>query len=559
VTLALAGGVGATLREARIARQQAEIARQERTRAEQRFNDVRELSDSLIFDVHDAIQNLPGATPARKLLLDRAVEYLDRVAKDSGGEPDLQRELAWGYQRLAVVQGSPTESNLGDPQAAEASNRKATALFEAVAKANPDNIIDQLNVAMGHRILAFSSLLEPSGRRDLEQAMTITERLLKIDGANPKVRSERSIEYQNLGYMYDGVGERAQALAAFQKNLEIKKDLFKTTPGYRRIREGIGVASVIVADEQVKLGSRQEAMPKMQTAIELFESVLKDSPDIDINVARELEITRLKIGELQLMDGQSAAAQATFHQVRAKLAPMAKSDPENSMLQLDMAAIDYEDGKILVSTGRYAAAVAPLQDAIKTFESLHTQTRSGGDIGSGVGDFYIWLGEAQAGMHRPEEALKDYQKAAADLESIKPMGDDTRCALATAEVKIANTLLQIGKPREALAEYTKALSNTDVSAAIQRRDIPALYPVADAYAGLGDASFTLAREAASAKEQSQQWKGARDSYAQSLSTWHEIPNPSRITPNGFRAGDPHDVARKLSDIEKNKTSLAGSA
>ena len=50
----------------------------ERARAEKRFNDVRQLSDSLIFDVHDAIQNLPGATPARKLLLDRAVQYLDR-------------------------------------------------------------------------------------------------------------------------------------------------------------------------------------------------------------------------------------------------------------------------------------------------------------------------------------------------------------------------------------------------------------------------------------------------------------------------------------------------
>ena len=37
-----------------------------RARAEKRFNDVRQLSDSLIFDVHDAIQNLPGATPARK-------------------------------------------------------------------------------------------------------------------------------------------------------------------------------------------------------------------------------------------------------------------------------------------------------------------------------------------------------------------------------------------------------------------------------------------------------------------------------------------------------------
>ncbi len=65
IVLALAGGIGATLHQARIARKQAEIAGRERARAEKRFNDVRQLSDSLIFDVHDAIQNLPGSTPAQ--------------------------------------------------------------------------------------------------------------------------------------------------------------------------------------------------------------------------------------------------------------------------------------------------------------------------------------------------------------------------------------------------------------------------------------------------------------------------------------------------------------
>ena len=105
VLIVLLGGIAATTRQAR-------IAQAERARAENRLNDLRRLSDSLIFDINDAIQNLPGATPARKLLLDRAVQYLDSVTKDAVGNPDLQRELAYGYQRLAAVQGDPTQSNL---------------------------------------------------------------------------------------------------------------------------------------------------------------------------------------------------------------------------------------------------------------------------------------------------------------------------------------------------------------------------------------------------------------------------------------------------------------
>jgi hypothetical protein len=69
------------------------------------------------------------------------------VASDADGDSELQRELAWGYQRLATVQGDATVSNVGQLSAAEISSRKATALFEAVAHANPASTVDQLNVA----------------------------------------------------------------------------------------------------------------------------------------------------------------------------------------------------------------------------------------------------------------------------------------------------------------------------------------------------------------------------------------------------------------------------
>src|SRR5262249_39357611 len=55
---------------------QAHIARMERAEAELRFNDVRRLANSFLFEFHDAIENLPGSTPARELVVKRALEYL---------------------------------------------------------------------------------------------------------------------------------------------------------------------------------------------------------------------------------------------------------------------------------------------------------------------------------------------------------------------------------------------------------------------------------------------------------------------------------------------------
>ena len=64
VVVVLVGGIVATTREAR-------IAAAHQRRAEKRFNEVRKLANSLMFETHDSIQTLPGATEARKAIVQR--------------------------------------------------------------------------------------------------------------------------------------------------------------------------------------------------------------------------------------------------------------------------------------------------------------------------------------------------------------------------------------------------------------------------------------------------------------------------------------------------------
>ena len=53
---------------------QARAARRERARAEQRFEDVRHLANAALLEIHDAIRDLPGSTPARQLLVSKGLE-----------------------------------------------------------------------------------------------------------------------------------------------------------------------------------------------------------------------------------------------------------------------------------------------------------------------------------------------------------------------------------------------------------------------------------------------------------------------------------------------------
>src|SRR5581483_554946 len=128
--LALATGMVITIREARIAEEQ-------RVLAAQHFASVRKLADTFIFQVHDAIKDLPGATPARNLLVSTASSYLDTLAKQAGNDRGLQRELAEAYARLGDVQDEPGAQNAGQAQAAAASYAKALMLFQTVAQSAP--------------------------------------------------------------------------------------------------------------------------------------------------------------------------------------------------------------------------------------------------------------------------------------------------------------------------------------------------------------------------------------------------------------------------------------
>lgn len=126
----LAGGVVATAREAQRARVQQE-------RAERRFNDVRQLARAVLFEHHDLIKDLPGATPARERLVQDALKYLDTLAVERTDDPSLQLELAEAYEKVGDVQGGAQSGNLGDSAGALRSYRKALNLRGAVLATAP--------------------------------------------------------------------------------------------------------------------------------------------------------------------------------------------------------------------------------------------------------------------------------------------------------------------------------------------------------------------------------------------------------------------------------------
>ena len=543
--LALSVGVLLTAREARIARQQAAIADTNRKRADKRFDDVRKLSDSLIFDVHDAIQNLPGSTPARKLLLDRALVYLDSVSQDAADDHDLERELAKGYQRLAAVQGSAVESNLGEVDASIKSDRKALALFENVAKANPGNVQDQLNVAMMHRVLSFSALNDATGQKDLEQAIAITDRVLQMAPQDLAALSESAIQQQDIAFMLDAAGDRSRAIDAYRKNYEIKLGLWQRDPKFKGHLHGMGISLVMLGEAVAHMGSREEGSKLIAEGIGYYETLVKEVNGI--NERRELIISQQKGADIRLMNGDAAGALAIYQRAQSALEVLAKPDPANAMLRIDLANMSYYQGRALTVLGRNGEATSSLQRALADFERTRAAAEASDEYPRGAAAIDIWLGDLSVRQANLPLALEHFQKAIALFGSKKdePLDDDERCIIGTAFVRTGEVYLRLRNPQQASAAFQKALDTVNPPVAMQHKDVPALYVISEAQAGKGEAASMAARRAQSPEERSSLANEARIAYQSSLETWSQIANPSSISSSLFLSNGPPRVPQSL--------------
>jgi len=532
-------GVLATIRQARIARQQAAIANQ-------RFNDVRKLANSLIFEIHDSIQDLPGATPSRKLLLDRAVEYLDKISKDVGGDIDLQRELAWGYERLSAVQGDTSESNLGQIGSAEASIRKSMALFEAVAKANPTNLNDQLNLAMAYRRQAFTDIYEPSGRKEIDQALAVTQPLMQTEGRNLDVRSERALELQILGDIQDATGNRLEAVGSYRDCLELRRGILSANPEYKGIHRGVAKSTIILGYQLGRIGNRNEALQLLNQGIRDYEGLAKAGGNPD--VVRELAVSQMRRAEVKLMNGDNAAALAEFRQSRNLVSHLARLDPQNKMLQSDMLTFDFDEGRTLTLMGDKAGGLRLLQHAAEGFRELHLEA----DTGPGTGALEAWLAEAYARSRDLPDALKHYQAAAAALKSDLNKYDDARCDLAMVEAKMGTTQLRMRRLQDASETLAASLELADPHRSIEHMDLPALTAAAEAYAGMGDVWIAKARAAGGISRSTAARGEAISAYANSLKTWKVLP-ASKVNGNGYSLSDPLEVSQKYEALNQATT------
>jgi len=362
--LALLGGMAATLRE-------AYVARLERQRAEQRFNDTRKLANSLLFEVYDAIENLPGATQARKILVGRALEYLDKLAKEAKGDLSVQRELAAAYERVGDVQGGFRSSNLGDTAGFIASYRKALAIREAVQRGQPENVEAQRELLRTHGRLS-DALMGGGDLRgsvdQLKQLLPIAEKLAAASPGNLTDRRNLALAYLDYGWKRSGLGDSKGGLEDCRKAVGMLESMAASEPSNKRTKRVLALAYGRVG-ELLSTYDKQhaESLAMHQKALVIEQALLEqDSRNTDIR--RMAAWDTMRTGEEIIGQRNTTEALDRYREALSAMQALSAADPKSVQFHFDVAAVLARMGAAQLSMGKTAAAMAALQRSLSEID-----------------------------------------------------------------------------------------------------------------------------------------------------------------------------------------------
>jgi serine/threonine protein kinase len=563
VALAVVGGIAATLQQARIAQANA-------LRAERRFNDVKKLAHSLMFEIHDSVASLPGGTPTLRLLVQNSQEYLDNLAKDASGDVSVQRDLAMAYEKLGNALGNPYESNLGDAPGAVQSFQKSLVIRKNIVATNAGNTEDEAALAGAYRLIGvvqWAALGDSAkGWDNVQQVISIAEAARKTSGpSNMRLVGELGMDYETRGVMLEGDGSTAglgnprAGMEDHKKALSYFEELAAASPADFKKQRKIPMLNLRIGDELVKLGERKEAIQHFQLSLDLQLRARQD-PNNRV-LQRDLNNTYAALGNVLLMEGKVSEAVDSFEKALGCIQKLASTDASDTSTLMYLAASYADVGRGALDAGDIPKAIRFLQKAVADAEHLHALSSASWDATT-LAQHNVWLGEALGKSGRRDEELQKYQDA---LETYSRVANadakDLQDAISVAAChdRIGEVWLRAGDASRAEEQYRKALALAIAIAPKVPESLDARYLMAATYSGLGDVAARNARAEGTGKGRSKFLNQAESWYQQSLAEWDKVPNPSHITPNQFKVDVPSEIERRLARSRMELAHAKGSA
>ncbi len=386
---------------------QAVVAKRERERAEQRFNQVRKLANTVLFDYHERIKNLPGATETRKKLVTDARDYLDNLAQDSDDSPELQRELALAYQKVGDIQGGNSESgNTGETGAALENYRRALAIQEKLVSqtqaTNADRrTLAKLSINIGDQLAAKG---DAQSQEDFcRRAVKVFSELVENDVSSTTARSDLASALFSLAIALRAQGDLDGAISDYRRAAEIYENL----AGEKTDKRDTYLRNAALSYKSI--GAVLERKSEPAAALELYRRALvidaENASANPNNVQYQLDysFSYNSVASVLTDDGNLNEALEHCQKALAIQEKVAADDAKNSFAQTALARTHRRAGDISEKLERFDDASASYQKSLRMFEDLSNANSNSAGLKARLGEIHSIFGNFLFSMaHKPK-------------------------------------------------------------------------------------------------------------------------------------------------------------
>jgi eukaryotic-like serine/threonine-protein kinase len=333
---------------------QSRIADLQRKRAEARAQDLRELSNSLLSEIDEAIKDLPGSTPVQQLLVARVLEHLDRMGRDSIADELTQKDLVGAYTRLGNLQGNPYDQNIGDPTGAGVSLDKAIRLATSLKESSPKNL--DILKSLGFAQQSRGEVLFGAGRTkeaisSMRAAVASYDTALRLTGASPNDFAAAATAVGGLGDFLGqagtgSLGDQIGALQSYRRAMQLSERALALDSTFMRSRRS--VATMHLKTGNMLLNTDPvEALKEFRLSLAAWQAM----PDAEQSAAatrRGIAYAQEKIGMALAAISDYPRSISAFEQARPTFQYYADADADDSRANYDLAVLYTQEALVHV-------------------------------------------------------------------------------------------------------------------------------------------------------------------------------------------------------------------
>jgi len=398
----------------------------QRALAEERFEDVRELATTLLYDIHDSVAN-DGPTATLDLLVSTGLDYLDSLDTQDRDDPSLRRDIARGYIRVARIQGDPSNGNRGNAQTAIENARHGMSIVRGLLEHTPGDPEATLLAAEGHQALGGLSRHNDDLATSIEHFEEALRLRRDIAGRFPDRALDRPrLDAIHMSYARTmGSASRLDdAIHHFERAESLLDELTVLHPERHDLVELTLDARAYRGQEYQRGGDFETARDVLEPVLEDILDVLKDRP-ANKRLIAALAATRVNLGRTYDALGDPERAEAELLSALEFYERLKAADPQNSSLWVNVSVVNHFLGKLYDNQGNTEQALTHFEKMLRERRNIVDREPDSLEFKRSYAVALDMTGFAMRKLGRNLEALEHHHQAnQAFIELARSRPDD---------------------------------------------------------------------------------------------------------------------------------------